>query len=256
MPEPTEQSQWAPPQTETSLTSQQLLDARYPDRENPDDMDDMVMLPSDRMNEPKAPEIVSYVLNKGESYVYVPRKTIHPDGSETTRVEQWKSTGKFNEQTGKRLAESLVPENMNGKIDIVVRDLEEGALAPEVQDDLEKQYVEVIREKGHQVLDVAGVVDPSENDPTAIRVSREEMKVLRAQLNANSHENVESGVNPFDELPKDVQAEVLSYRTAQRSKIDAENDKRFADAADAGRHIYSVGKRMSQAAQVFVGFRP
>lgn len=43
----TEQSQWGPPVETVAQTPQQLLEARYSDREDPDDIDDMVVLPGE-----------------------------------------------------------------------------------------------------------------------------------------------------------------------------------------------------------------
>ncbi len=64
-----------------------------------------------------------------------------------------------------------------------------------------------------------------------------------------------SEVDPYDALPQEVKNEVDQYRAAQQSKRDAEREGRYADAADDSRWIYSVGKRISPAAQAFVGFR-
>lgn len=180
MPEPTEQSTFAEP-AESGKTAQQLLEERYDDRENPDDMDDMVRLSSDRENTPIVPEVVQYVLNEGESYVYVPRKSTDSNGVETTRVEKWKVTGEVDQDTGKQLAFSLTEQEKDGNVGILQKGLSEASLSVDVQEALKMQYQEALRDMGHQALEVVEAHDPSEFDGRFKKYGSKEMREIRAK---------------------------------------------------------------------------
>lgn len=62
-------------------------------------------------------------------------------------------------------------------------------------------------------------------------------------------------IDPFDELDESVKAEVLSYRRVVRNKWESEQAKDFAQAAEDGRTIWSVGQSLSPAAKTFLNIR-
>jgi hypothetical protein len=119
----TERSQWGPPAEAVAKTPQQLLEERYSDREDPDDIDDMVILPG----EGKRQEVPKTVLVR-----------MHDDSIESLRVAgkpvnlDYMGAITPGEYVG-------VPEGPNVDTVHITQAVESSTLTPEAQEDLARE---------------------------------------------------------------------------------------------------------------------
>lgn len=223
-----ESSPWALKPIGPEKTSLQVLEERHADRHDPGvDPDRMVILPSDREDQLSTPEAT---LGESQDYVFVPRRTTNPDGTETRRVERWKLTGEKDKNTGNLVAQSLVPEEKDGVMVINERELSMEALTPDVQAALEKQYEETARHTGHQTLESVEVPEPANDDEidgNARMYSPEEMRAMRAgAAEVSRREAAISAEAPMEgetetELQREINRIDEEIRNAQKRKNDA-----------------------------------
>jgi|GEM_PF-1512053 len=223
-------SPWAAPAPKPPVTPQQMLEARYP--ADSEDMDDMVVIPKPAedlglVDDPFAPG--SRVAVKRTSGQIEYNWTV--SGAET----------RPDPVTGKPAEYRIVQKTENGKVLTKALRLSELEAVREKLDDKLKLDL------GTEATEAAGVEEP---------LDLGHIEAVPDSVDGQSEDAVEAEiVYPFDALPKEVQDEVTGYRNAVQSKVDAERNKDFAGAADAGRWIYEVGKRLSPQAQAFVGFK-
>ncbi|MDB5167460.1 MAG: hypothetical protein JWN26_605 [Candidatus Saccharibacteria bacterium] len=224
------QSPWAEPAPKPPVTSQQMLEARYP--ADSEEMDDMV------------------VIQKSAEDV-----TLADDPfSQGSRVVVKRSNGQLEYNWTVSGTETRTDPTTSKPVEYrIVQKTENGTLLTKA---LRLSELEAIREKlddklrldlGTEATEAAGVESP---------LDLGYIEAVHSSVDGLSEGAVEGEIiDPFDALPKGVQDEVTRYKNAVQSKVDAEKSKDFAGAADAGRWIYEVGKSISPQAQEFVGFK-
>jgi len=201
-------SEWAPPAESTPKTPQQLLNERYSDRNNPDDLDDMVVLPGEMITVPdwSAVEDDEPVESGAEDDPFSKGKEIIIERSakidnETKQIITpayndggWKifddnAVKETKKGSGQYLAAVKVEKIIDGKLwektvflsDVMKLNSQEVAKTPEsaekaplseAQEDLAEEAIE----------DAIGVSDPSEVDGNAQMLNIKEMRAAAERV--------------------------------------------------------------------------